>query len=116
MRFKVKKYHSANIQAEIYHQCRLEGIDCYLEYSVGGCRFDLITIKDGDIISIIECKSYLNPKKRAKINTVQLEKYRRFGVPVLVAVRMDDVEKTIKEIKRLHGLRLIGIRSIVKEG
>jgi len=92
-----KRLAEANIQAEIYSRCKALGIQCYLEYKTVDCRFDVIIIKGGEITHIIECKSYArnNPKKE---NTKQIEKYKKFEVPILLCGRWDDIDQIISTI------------------
>lgn len=71
MEFKPRKLSEATLQAEFYHQCRLQGIECFLEYRAfwngkSGSRFDAVIIKDNQIKAIVELKSRKNLEK-AKI-------------------------------------------------
>jgi Holliday junction resolvase-like predicted endonuclease len=94
----------ANIQAEIYHQCRLRDIPCYLEYKVKtenskGCRFDVVIHKNNMIKAIIEVKSRkLKHSLKGKdrwISTKQCMRYSQFEVPVYYINRMEDVSALI---------------------
>jgi DNA-binding MurR/RpiR family transcriptional regulator len=87
----------ANIQAEFYHQCRLKGVECYLEYKHEQSRFDAIIIKNNDVVLIVEFKSYKTDKK-GKTKTKQLDKYRQYGIPVLLITRMNQIEQVIASL------------------
>ena len=90
----------ANIQAEFYHQCKLNGIECYLEYKHEHSRFDAVIIQNDEIEFIIEFKSY-KTDKAAKLNTKQLDKYRKYGVQIFVITRMETVYLFVNQIQAI---------------
>ena len=99
MNFTQPKYLAeANIQAEIYLECKSQNIECYLEYRHENCRFDLVIVKNDSIIGIIEVKKthHATTKKKLKI---QREKYKRFGIPVHFCFHRGDIPYTMKIIQ-----------------
>lgn len=93
----------ANIQAEFYMRCKLAGIPILLEYKVKGARFDAVILDNDTITHIIEFKSMTpsgiarrlaSPKKLK-----QIEKYERFGLPVILVVNLDGIDEAIVKIK-----------------
>jgi len=87
----------ANIQAEFYHQCKVRGIECYLEYKHEQSRFDAIITEEEYIRFIVEFKSYKTNKK-GKTKTRQLDKYRQYGLPVFLITRMEQIDRVIASI------------------
>jgi hypothetical protein len=88
----------ANIQAEFYHQCKLNNIKCYLHYKIDHSVFDAIIIKDNTIIKIIEFKSYVT-NRDGKINTKQLKKYSQYGIPIVLITRLWQIQNVIDSLK-----------------
>jgi hypothetical protein len=99
---KPRRLHSANIQAELYSRCQRLGLECYLEYVHERNRFDALIVHQGNIVCIIEVKSYTRDKP-ANRATKQIDKYSKYGVPVLMLVRMADVDQIINEILGIVG-------------
>jgi len=100
---KPKRLHSANIQAEFYRKCRMLDLRICLEYKHDDCRFDAVAIDDDDnIVAIVEFKSYSakfrQPHYTPNYNTKQITKYKKFGVPVFIVGRMNQVEYIIYKI------------------
>lgn len=98
-----RRISEANIQAEIYHQCKLNSINCYLEYKVPGnkprSRLDIVILDNDDNITlIIEVKSYI-VDKLPNLNTRQIRKYLKYGIPIVVIGRMENIYNLIKGIK-----------------
>ena len=99
MKIVLKRLPEANIQAEFYHRCREEKINCILEYKVGNCKFDAVVYDDKrNALLIIEFKSY-KTNKAPKTNTKQIEKYKKHGLSIMMVTRFDDVEWAISYIK-----------------
>ena len=94
---KPNRIAEANIQAEFYHQCQLNGIECYLEYKHEHSRFDAVIIMNEEIRFIVEFKSYKTDKK-GKTNTKQLDKYRQYEIPLFLITRMNQIDEAIKFI------------------
>jgi hypothetical protein len=94
---KPKHFAEANTQAEIYRQCKEQSIECYLEHTYKNCRFDIVIVKGGSVVGIVEVKQahHVATKKRLK---KQREKYLSFGVPVHVCFCLGDVPYTMKTI------------------
>lgn len=96
-----------NIQAELYHQCKLRGITCFLGYRVKRpgehtCYFDAVILKDNRIACIVEVKSHLErytvPRSR---KTKQFRRYSSFGIPVLYLTRMDYMDLFFKQLTNI---------------
>jgi hypothetical protein len=101
-KYKKNKINHATIQAEFYSRCKEENIICYLEYKERNSRFDaLIFDRDLNKIAIVEFKSYKSKEKKGITNTKQLKKYLSYNLPVLLVVRFEEIETTIKNIERL---------------
>ena len=100
-----KRLPEANIQAEIYHQCRLLGINCILEYKVPRSRFDICIIKDDKIVLIIETKSHkINHQTLVPPINKQMKKYQWWKVPILYCGHMEQVQEVIDKIKKATGV------------
>jgi nicotinate-nucleotide pyrophosphorylase len=103
MKIKYKRLPEANIQAEIYHVCKKNGIGCLLEYKIDNCRFDVVLFDTGtqEIYAIIEVKSFKYHTNKAwsgNEDTKQMRKYKTYGLPVYIIGRMEHVSKTVKMI------------------
>ena len=100
---KPKRIPEANIQAEIYRFCRNNNIKVCLEYKVENCRLDIVIVKHERIILIIETKSRKKEyPKNKRYKTKQINKYKKFEVPILVCASWYEIEQTCKEIKRMY--------------
>ena len=100
MNIVLNKLPEANIQAEFYHQCRLQKIKCILEYKVENCRFDaLVYDENRNVKCIVEFKSY-KTRKKPKTNTNQINKYKKFGLPIIMCTRFEDVKWAVEEAKK----------------
>lgn len=97
--FTRPKFASATtVQCEVYRQLSNLGIEVLAEYKSYGSRFDLVVIKDGKIVAIIETKKYAKPgPNRGK----QYEKYKSYGIPLIYTRGMEQVADTIQEVKKL---------------
>ena len=93
-----KRLPEANILAEFYCQCKAAGLNCFLEHTYRGSRFDAVIIKDDFIVAIVEVKSYSNTRP-PNTETKQFEKYRRFGVPLFWITRLSQVSEVVKGIQ-----------------
>lgn len=101
MKFKPNsRLSEANIQAEIYHQCKMYHIKCYLEYKHEHSRFDVVIVWKDEIVCIIECKSYKTDKS-GKTNTKQHAKYSQYSLPVFLVTRLEQVPQLISDIQAL---------------
>ena len=101
MKFEQNRYSESFIQCELYHLCRIEGIEAYPEYScfVNGqrCRFDLVIICDDEIVMIIECKS--RSHRKVNLKTKQYQKYKQTGLPIIYYVNVNMIKQTMTKIK-----------------
>lgn len=84
-----KRLPEANIQAELYKQLTNLGFHVMLEYKHENSRFDIIVYSKGQIDCIIEVKR----SSKAKTDTKQLDKYRSFGITVLVCLGWSDISR-----------------------
>jgi hypothetical protein len=113
LEFKPRRLSETNIQAEIYRQCKANGIECFLEYrsywnGIRGCRFDAVIVKDGMITTIIEVKSVrphrLEQRRESWKVSKQHKRYSQFGLPVYLVRCMDDVPPLISSLKTVGGI------------
>ncbi len=109
---KPKRIAHANIQAEIYRQCKKNKIRCYLEYPFnrternGGQspRADVVIInKRDEIVAIIEVKSYSKNRAKRPHNwkTPQIGRYRKLGLPIFITGRMEKIQELMDGLKQL---------------
>lgn len=99
MKFKpFRRLPEANITAHLFGELRKRSILCCLEYGHGPCRFDLVVIKNGDIVAIVEVKSAV---RRTSASGAQLSKYMVHGVPVIKCVNLGGIEKCISLIEAI---------------
>lgn len=84
------------IQAELYHQCRLAGIKCRLEIHTRCGRPDaLICTPDGAAVYlVIECKT-----DDDKLCPRQLSRYRGLGIDVMTLCAMHEIPRLISRIQ-----------------
>jgi hypothetical protein len=112
-------YAGANVQAELYHQLQLAGIDSRLEvvlaipeeYRKQGmrywCRLDLVVLSaSGGPAILIEVKGYkhrIAERKAAWWRSKQSTKYRILGLPVMLVACLADIPDAIAKIKGIIG-------------
>ena len=116
----VEPFHlpEANLQAEVYRQCRARGIKCCLEYLLGESRFntpygtpiqdrpraDIVIInEENEIVAIVEVKSYTekHAKEGHKWYTQQIKRYQEFGLPVFIVGRMEKIPELVEWLNQL---------------
>lgn len=107
---KTKNKPEANLQAELYYQCRLAGIDnILLEYKLPkeqvkgkrGCRFDAVIFDDNqNIILLIEIKSRGSKERSEIFNSKQVKKYREYGIPINVINKDTDIQDFVRRMKK----------------
>lgn len=110
-----KRLPEANIQAEVYHVCRMNKINCLLDYKVpiessttktGRVRnasLDVVLYdKDFNIVCIIEVKSYASKYKKFDINSKKIFRYKELDIPIYGICRMSDVRSTLGDIVKYH--------------
>ena len=106
--YKKNKITEANIQAEFYYFCKLNNINCYLEFKLEKCRFDAVIFDENyKIRYIIEFKSYKTEKKGIT-NTKQLNKYRKFNCEVILITRLEQIDDVQHFEKRHVGRHVVG--------
>ena len=73
MNFIQPRFSSATtVQCEVYRQLSNLGIEAEAEYKVNGSRFDLVVIKNGRIIAIIETKKHTQGQDlQEKVNNLR---------------------------------------------
>lgn len=94
-----RKVSTATIQAEFYHQCRLKGIYCVLEYTHKNMRFDAVIIKNSYITHIVEVKNYRRANNETFKRTKQFKKYATVGVPILLVDHWNSVKNIIERVQ-----------------
>lgn len=103
-----KRIPEANIQAEIYHRLKLEGVSRILEYKHLKSRFDIMILEEvGERAfakGIIEVKSWAKKGREPKWEGAQLQKYGKLGLPVLVCGRWEEIEDAVQWAKGLQSL------------
>lgn len=101
----------ATIQAEIYHQLKILGIVCYLEYPFniiykGKARIvraDLVVVKNDNIVCVCEVKNHIlynSPNKK----TLQYHKYEILGIPFFYCMNVSQIGKCVSDIARIHNI------------
>lgn len=87
----------ANIQAELYSQCKTAGINCALEVSTPVGRLDVAVFSSdwSALLAVVECKRRLPGHK-----TGQIRRYESIGVPVFLVASMD-VKVTVQHLKTI---------------
>lgn len=91
---------ATTVQCEVYRQLTNLGIQVEAEYKALKCRFDLVVVKDGEIVAIIETKkAYVKPGPPRKGR--QFQKYASFGIPLIYTLGLEQVADTIEEVKKL---------------
>ena len=90
----------ANVQAEFYHQARLVGMVCVLEFMSPAGRLDLVVLNDeaDRLLCIVECK---RETRRSDFDqSAQVARYRQLGVPVLCLMMRDESASLVKRIMK----------------
>ena len=110
MKFKHGRLPEANIQAELYSECKKNGIRCYLEYKssrngIKGCKFDAVITVGDEIIAIIEVKSVSPHNRESRAASwrqgKQYLKYKQFGLPIIRVSGFSEIPGAIEQIKTL---------------
>lgn len=87
---------SANVQAEIYHQCRNVGLDCRCEYlhyfqddraTQYRMSIDCAVIHDGYVACVAEAKRYSDPSRMTTLDTQQAWNYSLLPIPAYYVSR-----------------------------
>lgn len=90
----------AVIQAEFYHQCRLIGLPCTLEWGSALGRMDLVVFNRQwtHVLAIVETKRWYTPNPSSR----QIARYKKSGAPVFGLADPLRAEKLAKQIKRQY--------------
>lgn len=99
---KPKNENATQIQCEVYRRLKDLNIEVYVEYKSYKSRFDLITVRNNKIISIIETKKKKLKGKPCAYDNRQREKYMAFNIPLFYVIGMEQVNEIIEQIKILH--------------
>lgn len=100
-KYKFSRISSAIIQAEFYARCREEKIICYLEFKENNSRFDALIFDDFlNKKFIIEFKSYRDASKKPITNTKQINKYKKFDLPIILITRIEQIDEAIEFLKK----------------
>jgi|SRR5581483_1088575 len=94
----LKRLPEVNIQAEIYHQCKLLNIHCILELRLKTYRPDIIIFKNDQIIGIIEVKNHVRDYSN-RPESKQAIKYKSLGYPFYLCKNLNDIPQTMKIIQ-----------------
>lgn len=109
-----KRTTEAEVQSELWFRLKNLGLDARLEVKgkIGGrrCIFDIVIFKNETPQSIIECKSWSRRYSKERIyqkynNTRQLRKYNKFGLPVFLCGRPDNIEEIIDAVFQSYKIR-----------
>ncbi len=107
--WREKTYTEANVRFEICYLLRELDIEFSLEYKLTkfevdrrgckrGCIFDIVIVRNNEIIGIIEVK---RSASRPVEKTTQIVRYEHFGVPVFRVCGMPDVGAAVEFAKAL---------------
>lgn len=103
-------YLAENVKCELYYRLRLLKIPVTAEHKISmtgqkSSRIDLVVHDFKKIKVLIEVKgrssSYTKKYKDRKkeMNTKQVQRYKSYGIPVVVCNNMDDIPRAIDEIR-----------------
>lgn len=106
--YSVSSLPSANLQAEIYHKCRLENIMCILEYTFyisnnKTVKPDITIFSNNQPIAIIETKRENNCNYRLDRwkSTKQYAKYVEVNLPIFFCDNFKSIDFLIFQLKKL---------------
>lgn len=91
----------ANIQAEFYHHCKNLGVVCVLEYVTPVGRLDAAVFSPNakHLVAIVEFK---RDALKVNMQSRQMSRYQKIGVPVYVAASISEAETLAREIRLNH--------------
>lgn len=95
---KPSTHNATTVQCEMYRKLINNGIPVEVEYKIKGSRFDLIVVKNGKVIAIVETKKATKNHKLGK----QYKKYSSYGVPLFYVRGMIQVSGTVKQLVNLY--------------
>jgi len=103
MRYVRKRLHEDNRKAQIDRLLRPLGIHFVLEYTHKNCRFDGVVVREGEILAIVEIKSWSESqfKKAKRFTPKQFAKYLKFDIPVLVIWDFKGIYAAVKKIRKI---------------
>jgi len=97
----------AEIQSTLWAKLREQGLDARLQVigtlSNRRHKFDMVVFRDQVPQSIIECKSWSGRYSKERLyqlskNTKQIRKYERYGVPVFVCGRPEQIQTVLTRV------------------
>ena len=90
----------ANVQAEFYHQAKLIGLNCILEWTTPKGRLDIAILNSQEtkVFAIIECKRSERPRWKS---SRQFARYSKLGVPVLALQKTEDATALARQMLSL---------------
>lgn len=97
------KITEGTVKSELYHQLKLNHIQCVVEAYIKEIRgrIDIGIIKNNQLIAIIEVKNY-KTNNPFKYNTKQIKKYQQLNIPVIGCSSYNNIPKILKEIINLY--------------
>lgn len=99
------------IQAELYHYCKLKGIEILLEQSLIGCgRPDAVIMINNQPV-IIECKML---SQKFNIYNEQIFKYKKSKLPILIIENKELVVEALNFLeskKTIKGIYLYNLKN-----
>lgn len=97
-----KKQSEAEVQSILWSLLRERGLDARLQVlgNLNGRRhkFDIIVFKHGNPQVIIECKSWAKLYSEKRFNSLQIHKYKKYGLPVFICVRLESIPEVAERI------------------
>ena len=98
-----KRCNSTEVQAEIYRKLKDLGFNVRLEVKAIKCRFDIVIFdKYNNARCIIEAKSRnKNYDNERYYRSVQYKKYCKYGIPVILCCRLEEIDDIITKIELL---------------
>lgn len=98
---KPRRFHSMNVQCELYRKAVMRGLKPVVEYIYENCRFDMVMTANDVIFAIVEVKNYKR-SDCAPPKTKQLDKYYKTGLPVFLCRTFKDIDYIVTECARLQ--------------
>ena len=97
-----KKQSEFEIQSTLFSQLKLNGFNAKGEVSADNCRLDIVVFSDDsqDALCIIETKSWVYKKKPNE--TIQLLKYSKFDIPIIVCGSIDKIFRTLRRVEKIY--------------
>ena len=96
-----RRFHSMNVQCELYRKAVMRGLKPVVEYIYENCRFDVVMTANDVIFAIVEVKNYRRPNYIPPL-TKQMDKYNKTGLPVFLCRTFKDIDYIVTECARLQ--------------